>query len=261
MKQLFANNAKTTLASGITAASTSLSVVDGSTFPTPAAFEYFLVTVEVGSSVEIVMITSRVGNTLTIGGLLYSGETVPGRGQEGTISKTFAAGARVECRTTKGTLSQYTKTFTQIGGVDQLVAPKNAYQDGYVSSTVDPFGTPAITVVKDPNTWRFLTYTPILTLTVSGSNTTTTVAASAVSLSLVTTGKYLVQFLSGTYAGQVRAVTACAGNIVTWGVALAGPPAIGDTFEVLKANASILADVQLITDDAIVFPLILSGDS
>lgn len=259
MKQLFANNAKTTLASPITASSTSVVVQDGSQFPSPGAYEYFLLTLEVGSSVEIVMIIARTGNTMTIGGLTYSGETVPGRGQEGTGAKDFATGARAECRVTSETLNRRSTSLAEISSVNSVAAPRDSYQEGYVASTFDPYGNPVIAVAKDDTTWKFPNYTQVASGTATAASTTT-VTTSSISLQGIESGKFIIQFTSGTYAGQIRVVTDCTANVVTWSGALIGSPSVGDTFEVLESNACLLRELIASADDSIIMALILGGD-
>ena len=241
MKQLYANNAKTTLAAPVNVGDTSLVVTDGSLFPSPGSYEYFLVTLELGGSIEIVMVTGRTGNTFTIGGFLEAGETVPGRGQELTGAKAFAAGTRVECRVTQKTLSRMSRNLTAMTAVTNLVAPKDSFEDGYIIGNYDPFGNPIVAVAKDSNTWRFLNFTTQQTDT-AVSGTTTSVTGSTVAAGDVATGKYIIQFTSGAQAGKIRQVNTIAAHAVTWTGALTGAPVAGDTFEILKANASIVAD-------------------
>lgn len=86
VKQLFANNAVSLLASPITAASTSLTVMSGYgvLFPQPtSAGEYFLITLEDQSALhrEIIKVTGRIGDTFT--GLT--------RGLEGTAPRAWGA--------------------------------------------------------------------------------------------------------------------------------------------------------------------------
>jgi hypothetical protein len=188
-----------------------------------------------------VMITGRAGNTLTIGGLLEAGQTVPGRGQEGTLAQAFAAGTRVEGRVTRDTLSRTSKNLAPLASYTLLKAPKDSYQDGYVVSSYDPTGNPGVLVAKDVNTWRFLNYISQFSKVVTAS-AVTSVSASSLVLSNVVAGKYLIQFTSGVLAGQIRPIDTNAANAVTWTGAVSPPASIGDTFEILEAQVSILAD-------------------
>ena len=81
--QLFSNNAKTTLAAGITSTQTNITVAPGtgSLFPSPSAGQQFKVTLVSASSAsvyEICNCTSRSGDVLTVV-----------RGQEGTSAQPF----------------------------------------------------------------------------------------------------------------------------------------------------------------------------
>lgn len=93
---LFANNARSTLASGITAVATTifLQTGDGAKFPSPAASERFAVTmVDSSGNIEIAYCTSRTTDTLTVV-----------RAQEGTSGIVFASGDVIELRMTDGAL-------------------------------------------------------------------------------------------------------------------------------------------------------------
>lgn len=101
MAQLFANNAETTLAAGITSSATSLTVATGTggVFPTITGGDYFLVTLfnvaaGVESGWEIVKVTARAGDVFTIV-----------RAQEGTTGAAFSTGAYVSLRVTAGALN------------------------------------------------------------------------------------------------------------------------------------------------------------
>lgn len=90
------NNAISTLASGITAASTSIALATGtgSKFPTLAAGDYFPATISnPDGTFEIVRVTARSGDTLTVT-----------RAQEGTTALAFDAGTLIELRLTAGTI-------------------------------------------------------------------------------------------------------------------------------------------------------------
>lgn len=90
MSILWSNNASTTLTSSITAAQTTITVVDGSLFPTITGSDYFYITLgSLANGTEIAKCTARSGNTFTLQ-----------RGQEGTVAKAFSAGEFVELRVT-----------------------------------------------------------------------------------------------------------------------------------------------------------------
>lgn len=96
-KQLFVNNASTTLAQVLSNVATALSVATGtgSLFPSPSAGHYFLITLESGATREILKVTARSGDNFTVV-----------RAQEGTTAVAWSIGATVELRETAGFLNQ-----------------------------------------------------------------------------------------------------------------------------------------------------------
>ncbi len=98
--QQFSNNGSTTLAVAITDLSASLQVAGGTGDLFPDAVGdtvYFMITVEdVDGNYVIMQVDSRTGDLLNVT-----------RAQEGTTAIAFDAGARVELRTTKGTLENF----------------------------------------------------------------------------------------------------------------------------------------------------------
>lgn len=101
MAQLFANNVSTKLDTSIQSTATSMTVLDASAMPTPTGGDYFLLTL-VGlvdgkeTSWEIVKVTARTGNTLTVV-----------RAQEGTTAVFWAGGTKVELRMTAAVLNGF----------------------------------------------------------------------------------------------------------------------------------------------------------
>lgn len=88
----FKNNAASALDAAISATDLGLTITygDGSLFPAAGAGDYFYLTLEeTDGSYEIVKVTARSGESMTIV-----------RAQEGTTARTFAAGARAELRVT-----------------------------------------------------------------------------------------------------------------------------------------------------------------
>lgn len=93
--QLFSNNASTTLAATLTAEATALTVATdtGDLFSSPSGFDFELITLTDGAEVEIVKVTGRTADELTVE-----------RGQEGTVAREWLADTLVEGRLTAGTL-------------------------------------------------------------------------------------------------------------------------------------------------------------
>jgi len=94
-QELWTNNAKSLLASGITNSATSLTCTtgEGALFPIigSGTGNFFFATLSEGSSLEIVLVVARSSDTFTIR-----------RGQQGTTGTTFTSAARLELRPTAG---------------------------------------------------------------------------------------------------------------------------------------------------------------
>jgi hypothetical protein len=93
---VFTNNARTTLSGSLTNVATSASVVDGSVFPAPTGGDYAYLTIEEGVLVEIVKLTARSTNTLTIT-----------RAQDGTTAQAFTTAATVSLRLPRIVLDEF----------------------------------------------------------------------------------------------------------------------------------------------------------
>lgn len=99
MTILFTNNAASTLASGIDGVATSLTLADGSEFPSPTGGNVFYMTLtQAGNetSWEVVQVTARTGNTLTVV-----------RAQDGTAAASWSAGAKAELRLSSVTMNEF----------------------------------------------------------------------------------------------------------------------------------------------------------
>ncbi len=110
----FTNNAKTTLASGINSSVTTATVTDGSVFPTLGSGEHFYCTFDDGTNNEIVKVTARSGNTLTIV-----------RGVDNTTARAFSASDAAELRATSALLTD----------IQENIAAKSANQTVYSATT------------------------------------------------------------------------------------------------------------------------------
>tara|TARA_X000000950_G_scaffold1680_1_gene1850 strand:+ start:27493 stop:31980 length:4488 start_codon:yes stop_codon:yes gene_type:complete len=104
----FSNLASTTLSSGISNIATTITVADGSLFPTLGSGDFFFATLDSPpDSVEIVKVTARSGNTLTVV-----------RAQDGTAASTHPAGEIIALRVTAGALNTIVDEITvQINAV------------------------------------------------------------------------------------------------------------------------------------------------
>ena len=90
MALVLANNASTTLASGVTNSATSISVASASGFPSISGSQFFYVTLDDATNIEIVKVTGVSGTTFTIV-----------RGQDDTSGTAFSTGTVVAIRITK----------------------------------------------------------------------------------------------------------------------------------------------------------------
>ena len=91
------NNAFATIPSAVTSIATSLTVTggQGARFPTLGASDYFYATlVDVSGNYEIVKVTARTDDTMTIE-----------RAQSGTLAIPFPANSRIELRVTAENIS------------------------------------------------------------------------------------------------------------------------------------------------------------
>lgn len=106
---LAANNAQTVLAAGINSTATTLTVNagTGNLFPSPVPgssfFKLTLVDAATGSLTEIVHVTARTGDTMTIE-----------RGKEGTVSRSWSANDIVANMMTSGTLDLFSQKIESL---------------------------------------------------------------------------------------------------------------------------------------------------
>jgi hypothetical protein len=143
MGMKFANNATTTLASGINSSVTSLTVATGtgSLFPTLSAGDYFYCTLSnLVGGIEIVKVTARSTDTFTIV-----------RGQDNSTATSWSAGDKVELRLVAASLNDLpkldeTNTFSarQTDSVDALISGLTVGKGGGAVSTNTAVGASAL---------------------------------------------------------------------------------------------------------------------
>jgi len=217
MQQLFANNGVTTLTAAITSTATSIPVVSTAAFPTPGTDQYFLVTLQSGSNIEVVQIIGKTSTSLTV--------SAGGRGWEGSTAAGFPSGAACEARVTAGTLSAFDKYFSPGTTIDALVAPQDSYENGYnCLNSLDPEGSPISVLQNTATTWGILNYTIVgqdSAATIASTTGISTTAVSGLPASPLT-NQYIVQIMTGSYSGYIRAISGVTGNILTLGSALPG---------------------------------------
>lgn len=109
-QHLFANNANSTLNGSLSAGQTNLPLQtgQGARFPSPAGADYFNVTIDDGTNIEVCRCYNRSTDTLNVV-----------RGVEGTTAVSFSSGAKVELRLTVEDLDWVTE-LGKVGFVSQL---------------------------------------------------------------------------------------------------------------------------------------------
>ena len=118
MALLFANNASSKLATGISDSDVSVVVTtgEGVKFPVITGGDTFMVTVQDSTGAyEIMRCTARTTDTLTVT-----------RAQESTTARAFSAGATVANRFTAGTMTGYAQTAAVAAGYQPLDASLTA---------------------------------------------------------------------------------------------------------------------------------------
>lgn len=108
------NNASGTLSASISAVATTLTLQagEGAEYPALGAGDWFPLVLEEGAAYEIVRVTARAADTLTIV-----------RGQEGTTAASFGAAARADLRLTEAAMQALFELATPAAAV-ALLAPK-----------------------------------------------------------------------------------------------------------------------------------------
>ena len=111
----FTNNAATTLAAGINSSVTSIAVTDGSVFPTITGSDHFYVTFDDTTNKEIVKVTARSSNTLTVV-----------RGHDNTTARAFSSGDKAELRVVAALLEDVKTEVTSTLTVDTFTGNGSA---------------------------------------------------------------------------------------------------------------------------------------
>ena len=213
----FANNAATTLASGINTSVTSLTVASGTgtLFPTLTGSQYFYCTLEsvAGTSREIVKVTARSTDTFTIA-----------RGQDGTTGTAFSTGDKVELRLVRANLTDFAlldevNTFSQ----QQTFSSGIKFSDATTQTTA-PLIIPGVfgQVFTSSGTFTIPTGVTALKVTVigggggaGGSNTGTGGAGGS---SSVSSGSQTISTISATGGlGAIGTTSARSGGLGSGG--------------------------------------------
>lgn len=254
--RLFSNNAKTTLASSVQPSDTTIQVANASLFPKPTTGQYFYVTIDTGSTYEIIKVTGVSGNTFT-------GCT---RGLENTTAGTYQAATRIELRATAGDYTSFARLqdrVAPIASLDALSAPGASDSNSYITTSLDDGGNSIFAYSNvTSGVWNFTNYPTTLTSgTLAGAGTSTTMSVTNAStlLNQPTTGKYIVQFITGANKGLVRAITSVAGNTISWATALPSAPAASDGYQIYQSEVSNLNALNVAANNGLIYAILLGS--
>lgn len=254
--RLYANNAKTTLASSVAPTDTTIQVANASLFPNPAAGQHFFVTIDTGSTQEVIKVFGVSGNSFIN----------CQRGQENTVAGTYQAATRIELRVTAGNYASFARLqdrVAPIASLDAMSAPSASDANSYVTTTTDDGGNAILAYTNvTSGVWAFTNYPTVLTSgTLAGVGTATTMSIqnAGTIVSGVTAGKYIVQFITGANKGLVRAITSTSGNTVTWSTALPNVPAASDGYQIYQSEVSNLNALAVAANNGLIYAILLGS--
>lgn len=219
MSVILKNNVEGFLATTISASDVSLVLQpgDGAAFPNPVSPDYFYATlVSTGGTVEVVRVTARAGDTLSIL-----------RGQDGTTANSFAAGSRLEMRVNAQSVIDTVYSITNYQGAS--TTNPTTRLDGSALQAGDFYFNTSAAEVRFYNgvAWQSLTTGSIDVQNFVGNGTQTTFT-----LSQAPTGEDNTQvYIKGVY--QQKDTYSISGLSLIFSTA---PPA-GTTIEVVTLEA------------------------
>lgn len=252
-KQLFANNAKTTLSVAIAPADTTIQVVDASKFPTITTGQFFLLTIDNGSTIEVLKVTGASGNSFTAV-----------RAQEGTIASSFSTGSKVENRLTANTIGSFLTTdsrFHEVASLDVLTSPITSNSNSYITHSLDDAGNPIMAIRLSDNLWRLTTHMRTAFSGAVGTGGSTSIVATnpVTGVQSLAAGVYVLQFTTGGNAGVCRLVTSVSVSTVSWVTALPLAAIAGDQFEIYKSTSAVMSALEALSSSGIIYSILL-GD-
>ena len=194
----YANNAATTLASGITNSATSLTVASGTgtLFPTLTGSQYFYCTLQgaSGTPTEIIKVTAVATDTFTIV-----------RAQDGTTASAFSTGDKVELRLVRANLN----TYPVISEANTFSATQTFGKNIVETSTA--MGSTAI----DLSTGNYFSYTVSTTTTFTITNNASSGSVNTLVLDLTNGGSSTVTWWTGVkWAGGTAPTLSASGRDV-----------------------------------------------
>jgi hypothetical protein len=253
--RLYANNAKTTLASSVQPGDTTIQVANASLFPQPTAGQYFLATIDTGSTQEVIQVNGVSGNSFI--------NCV--RGFEG-VAGTYQAGTRIENRATAGTYESFARLQDRVAPItnlDSLSAPGASDSNSYITQSTDDGGNYILAYSGSASgVWSFTNYPTVLTSgTLAGVGTTISISVTnaATIIPLPFAGKYIIQFMTGQNKGLVRAITSISGNTINWATALPFAPAASDSYQVYQSEVSNLNALNIAANNGLIYAILLGS--
>jgi hypothetical protein len=135
------NNGTSTLAAAVTTSTQTtitLAAGHGARFPSPSGGDYTLITLESGTTREIVRIVGRSTDVLTVGDVGSAAANNVGRGLEGTTATTWAIGDIVSCRMTAALVTRggNAKTAAELAAVGGAALIGNTAAGNISATTV-----------------------------------------------------------------------------------------------------------------------------
>jgi hypothetical protein len=195
----YKNNAQATLSSGINDSVTTITVSDGSLFPSLTGAEYFYLTLEdVSYNREIVKVTARSGNDLTVV-----------RAQDNTTARAFSTSDKAELRMVSAILTDLSAPSYIVAALAGLAVSAASYNKVALTA---------------PATGSTLTIADGKTLTASNTLTLTATDGSTLAIGAGGTLGAIAYVTPGTNVATALAVAVgSAGAVVVNGGALGTP--------------------------------------
>lgn len=251
-KRLYSNSARTTLASTVGPADTSIIVTDASRFAIPATNQFITVTIDSGTSFEIIDVYGITGNVLS--GCI--------RGREGTTAQNFLTGTRIENRATASAFSSFARLSDRVAdlaSVDSLDLVTNSSSNSYLCASTDGGGTP-ILAVKNGSVWRFANHpTTLVDTTASIAGTTLSMVVPGSKPLTTTVGAHIISFVSGPNSGYSRIIQSAASGAITWVTPLPSAVGVGDRVQIYESSAYSLSALIAAGDDALIFSILFGA--
>ena len=255
--RLYANNAKTTLASAVQPTDTTIQVANASIFPNPGAGQHFFATIDTGSTYEIIKVLGVSGNSFI--------NCV--RGMENTVAGAYQAATRIELRVTAGNFASFVRAQDRVApitNVDSLATPNQSDSNSYITNTTtDDGGNPIFAYTNGVNNlWSFTNYPTVVnsgTLASGGTTTSISITNAQNLIPQPFTGKYVIQFITGANQGLVRAITSVSGSTVNWATALPNTPSASDGYQVYQSEVSNLANLNVSANNGLIYAILLGS--